>query len=60
MMGKGVKEARGRQGKGEGDAWREGKERAGGREQGERGEGSFHRGISRKSQDFRKLYISYI
>ena len=59
-MGKGVKGARGRQGKGAGDAQREGKERAGGREQGERREGFFHRGISRKYQDFRKLYISYI
>ena len=59
-MGKGVKAAPGRQGKGAGDARREGKERAGGREQGERRERDFHRGISRKFQDFRKLYTSYI
>ena len=59
-MGKGVKEARGRQGKGAGDARREGKERGGEWEQGERREEGFHRGISRKFQDFRELYISYI
>ena len=60
VMGKGVKEARGRQGKGAGDARREGKEQAGEWEQGERREEGFDRGISPKIPGFRKLYISYM